>query len=112
MGELVEVLERYYSNLWSGAGSCSPCMSKCNLTVFLDHISAAFRHVHVLDHREPTMQWVRLINSGGPTIESRVVKVTSFAAMAYQCRHELMQLHGPLLPPSASKHQGDPEEAS
>lgn len=47
MGELVEVLGKDLSNLWSGPGRCSSCMNKCNLAIFLIYLSAVFRLVDV-----------------------------------------------------------------
>ncbi len=56
MGELVNVLRQEFRNLWAGPGSCSPCMNRCDVAIFLNYLSAVFRLVDVFGRRKPTMQ--------------------------------------------------------
>ena len=60
MGELVRVLGQAFRNLWAYPGSCSPCMNKCDVAIFLTYLPAVFRLVDVFGRRKPTMQWLTI----------------------------------------------------
>ena len=108
MGELVRFLGQVLKSLWAGLGSCSLCMSNCDVAIFLIYISGICRLVDVSGRRKHAVMTSRFISTG-PTNESRVVEVNHFpAAMAYQCRHDLVQLRGPLLLPCCLKAPGRP----